>query len=132
MFEGKKSKNLNFVFKSSDHLRYENNRHVDGPHGGANRAVRVEPNITGGKGYSVTLYNLDGNHPIWQNNVQMATKQMEVIEDIENKVVLRGYGQDTIGASFADYGLTIYYADYEPIKCVLHMHDRNVSIEYLL
>ena len=31
---------LNFVFKSSDHLRYENGKHVSGPHGGAGRAVQ--------------------------------------------------------------------------------------------
>ena len=69
--------NLNFVFKSPDHLRYENGRHVAGPHGGAGRAVKVEPNINGcegynirgGDGYIVTVYNLDGNHPLWQNNV---------------------------------------------------------------
>lgn len=36
---------LNFIFKSSDHLRYENGEHVSGPHGGARRAVKVEPNI---------------------------------------------------------------------------------------
>ena len=67
---------LNFLFESSDHLRYENGIHVAGPHGGANRAVKVEPNINGcsgynlqgGDGYIVTIYNLDGAHPVWQNN----------------------------------------------------------------
>ena len=39
---------LDFVFKSSDHLRYENGRQVSGPHGGARRAVKVEPNLSGG------------------------------------------------------------------------------------
>ena len=71
--------NLNFVFKSSDHLRYENGRHVSGPHGGAGRAVKVEPNVNGcegydiesGDGYIVTVFNLDGNHPLWQNNGQV-------------------------------------------------------------
>ncbi len=98
---------LDFVFKSSDHLRYENGKHVSGPHGGAGRAVKVEPNIMGGQGVTVTLYNLDGNHPVWQNNVQMAPKQMKVIESNNDKIVLRGYGRDEMGASFADYGLTI-------------------------
>jgi hypothetical protein len=46
---------MNFVFKSPDHIRYENGRHVSGPHGGAGRAVKVEPNISGGEGYTVTL-----------------------------------------------------------------------------
>ena len=123
--------NLNFVFKSYDHLRFENGRHVSGPHGGANRAVKVEPNISDREGYTVTIYNLDGKHPLWRNNVQMAPKQMKIIEESEEKVVLRGYGSDTMGESFADYGLTISLEGGSVEKCTLHMHDRDVSIEYL-
>lgn len=122
---------LDFVFKSSDHLRYENGRHVSGPHGGAGRAVKVEPNINGGEGVSVTMYNLDGNHPVWQNNVQMAPKQMKVIEQTNDKIVLRGYGHDAMGGSFADYGLTIKLKNGELENCILHMYDRGVDIEYL-
>ena len=122
---------LDFVFKSSDHLRYENGKHVSGPHGGAGRAVKVEPNISGGEGLTVTLYNLDGNHPVWQNNVQMAPKQMKIIKETDDKIVLRGYGHDAMGASFVDYGLSIYYKNGIVEKCILHMHDRNVDIEYL-
>jgi hypothetical protein len=122
---------LDFVFKSSDHLRYENGIHVSGPHGGAGRAVKVEPNISGDESVTVTLYNLDGNHPIWQNNVQMAPKQMKVIEQTNDKIVLRGYGHDAMGASFADYGLTIKLKNGELENCILHMHDRGVDIEYL-
>ena len=124
-------KNLDFVFKSSDHLRYENGKHVSGPHGGARRAVKVEPNINGNEGQTVTMYNLDGNHPVWQNNVQMAPKQMKIVEEKIDKVVLRGYGRDSMGASFSDYGLTIHYQNDEVTKCILHMYDRNVDIEYL-
>ncbi len=122
---------LDFVFKSSDHLRYENGMHVSGPHGGAGRAVKVEPNINGGEGYTVTLYNLDGNHPVWQNNVQMAPKQMKIIQHSNDKIVLRGYGHDAMGASFADYGLTIKLKNGEVTNCILHMYDRSVDIEYL-
>ena len=123
--------NLNFLFKSSDHLRYENGVHVSGPHGGVGRAIKVEPNIMGGKGYSVTLYNLDGNHPVWKNNVQMAPKQMEIIQQINDKVVLRGYGHDNMGGSFDDYGLTIHFENEQVNKCILHMHARGVDIEYM-
>lgn len=57
--------NLDFVFKSSDHLRYENGVHVSGPHGGAGRAINIEPNNAGCEGYViqpddgfiVTLFN---------------------------------------------------------------------------
>jgi hypothetical protein len=123
--------NLNFVFKSADHLRYENGNHVSGPHGGARRAIKVEPNISGGEGYTVTTYNLDGNHPLWQNNIQMAPKQMKIIKQTTNEIVLRGYGFDQMGGSFSDYGLTIQFKDENVNKCILHMHDRKVDIEYL-
>lgn len=123
--------NLNFIFKSYDHLRYENGIHVSGPHGGANRAVKVEPNISGGEGYTVTLYNLDGNHPVWQNNIQMAPKQMKLIQQTTDKITLRGFGHDMMGESFADYGLTIYTINGFIEKCTLHMYDRNIDIDYL-
>jgi len=123
--------NLDFVYKSSDHLRYENGKHVSGPHNGARRAITVQPNINGGEGYTVTLFNLDGNHPVWRNNVQMAPKQMKIVQQSSDKIVLRGYGVDSMGSSFADYGLTIYFLNGEVNKCILHMHDRNVDVEYL-
>ena len=118
--------NLNFTFNSSDHLRHENGRHVSGPHGGAPRAVKVEPNITGNVGYTVTMFNTDGQYV-----VQMAPKQMKIIQETKDKVVLRGYGYDNMGSSFADYGLSIYYKNDIVEKCILHMHDRSVDIEYL-
>ncbi|MDN5201215.1 hypothetical protein QQ008_07575 [Fulvivirgaceae bacterium BMA10] len=122
--------NLDFIFKSSDHLRYENGQLVAGLSGGANRALKVEPDIQGREGYTVTLYNLDGNHPFWQNNVQMSPKPMRIIEQTSEKIVLRGYGHDIMGESFEDYGLTIQIEENSIEKCILHMHDRNVDIEY--
>lgn len=136
---------LDFVFKSPDHLRYENGRHVSGPHGGAGRAVKVEPNINGCEGYNirggdgfiVTVYNLDGNHPVWNNNVQMTPKPMKIVSQTSEKIVLRGYQVQAmspfgwIDFNGADYGLSIFLKDGQIDKCVLHMHDRNVDIEYL-
>lgn len=136
---------LNFTFKSSDHLRYENGVHVAGPHGGANRAVKVEPNINGcngyniqgGDGYIVTIYNLDGMHPAWQNNVQMSPKPMRIVSQSVDKIVLRGYPVQAmspfgwIDFNGEDYGLTIYVQDEEVDKCVLHLHDRKIDLEYL-
>jgi hypothetical protein len=118
---------LDFLFHSSDHLRYENGRHVSGPHGGAPRAVKVETNISGGDGYTVTMFNTDGGRAV----VQMAPKQMKVQHVDDKKIVLRGYGHDSSGASFSDYGLTIQLDNGNIEKCILHMYDRNVDIEYL-
>lgn len=106
-----------FVFRSSDHLRYENGRHVSGPHGGAPRAMKVEPNISGDEGYIVTMFNIDGGQAV----VQMAPKQMKLISTDDEKIQLKGYGRDAAGASFTDYGLTIYHDNGNIEKCVLHI-----------
>ena len=37
--------NLNFTFKSSDHLRYENGIHVSGPHGGAVEPLKLNQTL---------------------------------------------------------------------------------------
>lgn len=118
---------LEFVFNSSDHIRYENGIKVSGPHGGAPRAIKVEPNINGGEGSTVTLYNTDGG----QANVQMAPKQMKIKQADENKTELIGFGSDSMGFSFTDYGLTVFHSNGKITKCILHMFDRNVDIEYL-
>lgn len=137
--------NLNFVYNSPDHLRYENGNLVSGPHGGAGRAVEVKPNvngcegynINGGEGYIVTLYNLDNNHPVWRNNVQMAPKPMKLISESADKIVLRGYKVQAMGPfgwvdfDGQDYGVTILLKNGDIDYCTLHMHDRNVDIEYL-
>lgn len=137
--------NLDFTFTSSDHLRYENSILVSGPHGGARRAIKVEPNIDGcegydirkGDGYIVTTFNLDGVHPVWQNNVQMAPKPMRIISESDTSIVLRGY-QTKAKSPFGwvdfegqDYGLTIYLDGSKIAKCILHLHDRKVDLEYL-
>lgn len=138
-------KDLNFVFKSPDHLRYEFGKHVSGPHGGAGRAIKVEPNSNGcegyniriGDGYIITIFNLDGNHPVWQNNIQVTPKPMRIVSQTSEKIVLRGYQVQAKGPfgwvdfNGADYGLSILLNNGEIDKCILHMHDRSADIEYL-
>lgn len=136
---GAKSENFDLsdvYFVSHDHIRYENGRHVAGPHGGARRAVKIEDDIQGRNGYTVTIFNLVGNHPFWGNNVMMAPKPMKVISEDNEKIVLRGYGEDpkAMGhpdGSFANYGCTLHLDHNSIEKIELHMHDRNVDIVYL-
>lgn len=66
--------NLNFLFISSDHLRYEQGIHVSGHHGGAKRAIEVKPNPKG-IGYLVTIYNFDNSY--FGSNVQIFPKLMK-------------------------------------------------------
>lgn len=125
--EGKKDFEMDFVFHSSDHLRYENGRHISGPHGGAPRAIKVEANISGNEGYTVTMFNTEGG----QSVVQMAPKQMKLTNSNSERIQLKGFGRDQMGASFDDYGLTIFRNGDNIQKCILHMYDRGVDIEYL-
>jgi hypothetical protein len=128
----------NVYFVSNSHQRYENGTPVRGLQSGCNRAIKIEDNIDRGEGYTVTVFNLDSSHPLWGNNVQMSPKPMKVIQQSEDKIVLRGFGYDkralAMGAgndaSFANYGLSIYIKYGDILKCTLHMYDRNVEIEY--
>lgn len=118
-------------FTTSDHVRYENGQDISGHNYDSNRRFVIEKNIEGYEGYTITMYNLDGIHPIWQNNVQMAPKRMKIESVNDNVVILRGYGFDQLGGSFTDYGLILLIEDGEIVRIQLNMIDRNVSIVYL-
>ena len=119
------------TFDSTDHVRFQNGVDVSGHNVGCNRRISIEKNINGGEGYTVTMYNLDGLHPLWQNNVQMAPKQMRIINVQDNVVQLRGYGFDMMGGSFADYGISLLIENDVIYRVQLDMYDRNISIVYL-
>ena len=117
-------------FDSSDHIRFQNGKDVSGHNYGCNRRLVIEKNIEGGEGYTVTMYNLDGLHPIWQNNIQMASKRMRIISVGDNIVELRGFGVDRLGSSFSDYGIVLLIENKMISRAQLNMYDRNVCIVY--
>lgn len=119
------------TFDSSDHIRFQNGQNVSGHNYGCNRRFVVEKNTYGEEGYTVTMYNLDGVHPLWKNNVQMAPKRMRIINVTRNIVQLRGYGFDIMGSSFADYGVFLLIENEVISRVQLDMYDRNISIVYL-
>lgn len=128
------------VFDSSDHVRFQNGQNVSGHNHGCNRRLVIEKNIQGGKGYTISMYNMDGMHPLWQNNIQMAPKRMKIVNVDGNIVDLRGYGYDenalAMGApletaSFENYGVVLMIEDGKIVRAQLNMFDRNVSIVYL-
>jgi len=137
--------NLNFCFESNNQLRYENGRLIAGTQDGVNRAVKVEPNIKGcegynikgGHGYIVTVFNSDGNHPLLSSNIQMSPKPMKIVSQSSDKIILRGYPLQAMSPfgwvdfDGQDYGMSIFLKNGEVNKCILHMHDRYVDIEYL-
>lgn len=128
------------VFDSSDHIRFQNGQNVSGHNYGCNRRLMIEKNIKGGEGYTVTMYNLDGIHPLWQDNIQMAPKRMKITKVSDNIVELRGYGYDenalAMGApfevaSYENYGVVLMIEDGSILRVQLNMYDRNISIVYL-
>ena len=119
------------AFTSSDNVRFQNNQDISGHNYGANRRLVIEKNIEDGEGYTVTMFNLDGIHPLWQNNIQMSPKRMRITKVSDNIVQLRGYGYDSMGTSFADYGVVLLIENEEIIRAQLNMYDRNISIVYL-
>ena len=128
------------VFDSSDHIRFQDGQNVSGHNYGCNRRLVIEKNIQGDEGYTVTMYNLDGIHPLWQNNIQMAPKRMKIIGVKEDIVEFRGVGYDenalAMGAplqnaSFENYGVVVMIEDSSIVRAQLNMYDRNISIVYL-
>lgn len=119
------------VFDSSDHIRLQNGQNVSGHNYGCNRRFVIEKNIEGGEGYTVSMFNLDGIHPVWRNNIQMAPKRMRVVSVDGNVVELRGYGFDQLGGDFSDYGVVLLIEDSEISRLQLNMFDRNICIVYL-
>lgn len=124
-------------FSSNTHQRYENGNPVKGEQRGCNRDIIITRNISGNIGYSVKILNSDSQNSFF--GVTMSTKPMKIVDYSDKIVHMRGYGYDNNAvamgippreASFEDYGLSIYHDGNEIEKCVLHMFDRNVDIEY--
>jgi hypothetical protein len=127
------------TFDSSDHVRFQNGQDVSGHNYGCNRRFVIEKNINGKEGYTISIYNLDGIHPLWQDNLQMAPKQMRIVAVQGNLVELRGFGYDekavamgvpVFVASYEDYGVILMIESSEIKRAQLNMFDRNISIVY--
>lgn len=126
-------------FHSSDHIRYQNGVDISGHNYGCNRTIRIEKNISGDMGYTVTVFNDDGIHPVWGNNIQMSPKAMKIVSRTSDKIILRGYGVDSHAtmfgvsmhdASFSNYALSLNLSDDRIVSCMLHLLDRDVDLLY--
>lgn len=118
--------NLDFV--STEHTRVENGSRK---RNNAKRTIKIESNPQIRDSYLVTIYNNEGQHPFWGDNVQMAPKRMKIKSQTDQKIELIGFGVDDMGGSFADYGLTILSNSSQVNKLILHLIDRKIDIEYV-
>lgn len=126
-----------FVFKSDCHQRFENGSEVMGLQQ-CIRTVSIEKNTNGCRGYKVNpddgyiikIFNDDLGKP------NMSDKPMRIVSKTADKVELRGFpieAQTPFGwqeVDYRDYGLTVYYTNGTVSKCVLHMFDRSIDLEY--
>ena len=127
-----------FTFQSNCHQRYENGSPVQGLQD-CIRTVSVVKNTNGcpgyrlqpGIGYIVKVYNDDLGKP------NMSDKPMKVVRKTADMLELRGFpieAQTPFGwqeVDYRDYGFIVHYKEGKVDKCVLHMYDRNVRIEYM-
>lgn len=126
------------VLKSTHHQRYQNGVPVMGSQY-CNRTIKIENKIfkemfngldvTPKEGFLVTMWNMDMPVP----TQQMQPKLMVMTADTGDKIVLRGVQLQAMGVvayDNKDYGITLHLRNRNVVKCVLHMYDRGVDIEY--
>lgn len=127
----------NFEFDSTCHQRYENNKPVRELQV-CLRHIKISKNINGcsgyqlkaGDGYILTATNGD------TGQAHFAPKPMRVVKFSDSEILLKGYcvsAQTPFGwqdVDLSDYGFSIILDKGSIQKCVLHLYDRNVDLEY--
>ena len=126
------------VLKSTHHQRYQNGVPVMGSQY-CNRTIKIENkvfkemfnglDVTPKEGFLVTMWNMDAPVP----TQQMQPKLMELAADMGDKIELRGVRLQAMGIvayDNKDYGITLHLRNRNVVKCVLHLYDRDVDIEY--
>lgn len=129
---------LDLVLKSTHHQRYQNGIPVMGAQY-CNRTIKIENkvfkemfnglDVSPKQGFLVTIWNMDMPNP----TPQMQPKLMEMVTNTDDKILLRGVVLKTMGIvayDNKDYGMTLHLKNKNVVKCVLHLYDRGVDIEY--
>ncbi len=129
---------LDLVLKSTHHQRYQDGVPVMGPQF-CNRMIKVENkmfkelldgmDVIPEKGFYVTMWNTD----MESLTQHMQPKLMEMKADFGDKILLHGVTLKAMGVVVydnKDYGITLYLENRSVVKCVLHLFDRGVDIEY--
>ena len=133
----------NLTLISKRHQRYENGVPVMGMQY-CGRALIIEnadfrklmngAPVSPSDGFLVRMFNIDVRDENGNYQPMMQPKLMELISDNMNKVELKGIALElmgVIGADFRDYSISLHLVNRRVVKCVLHMLDRGIDIEYL-
>lgn len=90
--------------------------------------------VSPSEGFLVRMFNYDVRDANGNYQEMMQPKLMELVSDTVNKIELRGVAlklRGVTGADFTDYSITLHLVNRKVAKCVLHMLDRGIDIEYL-
>ena len=120
-------------FKSSVHIFHKKDEGVSEKNK-EKKAIKIEPNIIGNKGVTVTAFKLGGFIPFWGNKVDISPKHMDIVELHSSKSILKGYDADEVSEAdkmHSNYSLSIYHPNNEIEKIILHKHHENTDIEFL-
>lgn len=133
-----KNERLDLLLKSTHHQRYQNGIPVMGSQY-CNRQIKIEHKIfkdmfngldvNSKEGFLISMWNTDVEPP----TQHMQPKLMEMMFDTGDTIMLRGVQLQAMGVvayDNRDYGMTLYLRNRNVVKCVLHMYDRGVDIEY--
>lgn len=94
------------------------------------RGAQVSPT----EGFLVRMINTDMRDLNGNYQEMMRPKLMTLVSDTTNKIELNGVALKIMGTSavdFSDYAITLHLINRKVAKCVLHMLDRGIDIEYL-
>ncbi|MCB7479854.1 hypothetical protein [Christiangramia sediminis] len=116
-------------FKSSKNIQYKNKTSKEYKE---KIAIKIEPNIQGKKGFTLTTFRLNGFISWWGNKVELAPKHMQVVALNPEKSLLKGYEDISwAGKNHSNYSLSIYHPNNKIEKIILHNHHKKIDVEYL-
>lgn len=127
---------------SERHQRYENNVPVMGMQF-AKRALIIKnmdfcqfmkTTVSPADGFIVRMINMDAQDANGNYRDMMQPKLMEMVSDNINRIELKGVALKLMGVTCVDYSaysISLHLINRKVVKCVLHMLDRGVDIEYL-
>lgn len=129
-------------FISKKHQRYEHGVPVMGVQQ-CGRAIIIKnanfcqlmqlPSLTPAEGILVHMVNTDVRDAQGNYLSMMLPKLMTLVSETTNKIELKGASLTMMGVKvtmFEDYAITLHLINCKVAKCVLHMLDRDIDIEY--
>ncbi|WP_300436221.1 hypothetical protein [Christiangramia sp.] len=102
---------------------------------GEPKAIKIEPQIDGKNGFTVTIFKVTGFTPFWGNKVELALRHMDIVELSLEKSFLRAcnhsLGKDSRPSKKSDYGLSIYHPNNQIERIILHKYHKNKELEFV-